>query len=101
MFPLENGHDGHRRLERLESAVDRLASAALTLAEQMSSMMSHGQAVNEMLSKLADSQMRLSNVQSRLIDTQLRFVEAQKLTEERLNTLISLVNDLLNRPPVP
>jgi hypothetical protein len=86
-------------MERLESAVDRLASAALTLAEQMSAMTSHGQAVNEMLGKLADAQLRLSNLQSRIADAQLRFAEAQNITEERLNTLIALVKDLLSRLP--
>jgi hypothetical protein len=64
MFPLENGHIGQRRLEPLETAVERLASAALTLAEQMSAMTSHSQAVNEMLAKLADPQLRLINTKA-------------------------------------
>jgi cysteine sulfinate desulfinase/cysteine desulfurase-like protein len=88
-------------MERLESAFDRLASAALTLAEQMSAMTSRGQAVNEMLGKLADAQLRLSNLQSRKADAQLRFSEAQNVTEERLNMLIRLVKDLLSRLPQP
>jgi predicted transcriptional regulator len=101
MFPLENGHNGQRRLERLETAVERLASAALTLAEQMSAMTSHSQAVNELLAKLADAQLRLINTQSRLTDAQLKFVETQNVTEERLNMLINLVNELLRRLPPP
>jgi len=43
---------------------------------------------------------RLSNLQSRLIDTQMRFLEAQKTTEERVNELITLVNDLLRHLPL-
>ncbi len=79
--------------------MERLASAALTLAEQMSAMTSHSQAVNEMLAKLADSQLRLINTQSRMTDAQLKFAETQNVTEERLNLLIDLVNQLLRRLP--
>jgi hypothetical protein len=86
-------------MEPLESAVDRLASAALTLAEQMSAMTSHGRAVNEMLGKLADAHMRLSNTQSRLVDAQLKLVEPQSVTEERMKTLIKLLTEVFRRLP--
>jgi hypothetical protein len=101
MSPPENGFNGYRRFERIESAIERLSTAVLTLAEQMNAMVSHGQMVNEMMSKLADSQLRLSQTQSRLTDAQLKLAEAQSHTEERLNSLITLVDELLRRMPQP
>ena len=102
MSPPENGFNGYRRFERIESAIERLSTAVLTMTEQMHAMASHGQMVNEMMTKLADAQLRLSQTQSRLADAQLQLVaEAQNNTEERLNTLITLINELLRRLPQP
>jgi len=64
-------------------------------------MASHGQTVNDMMGKLADAQLRLGQTQSRLADAHLRLAEAQNLTEERLNSLITLINELLRRLPPP
>jgi outer membrane protein TolC len=101
MSPPENGFNGYRRFERIESAIERLSTAVLTLAEQMHAMASHGQTVNEMIGKIADAQLRLSQTQSRLADAQLKLAEAQNQTEERLNALITLINELLRRLPQP
>jgi predicted nucleic acid-binding Zn-ribbon protein len=101
MSPPENGFNGYRRFERIESAIERLSTAVLTLAEQMHAMASHGQTVNEMMGKIADAQLRLSQTQSRLADAQLKLAEAQNHTEERLNALITLINELLRRLPQP
>jgi len=101
MSPPENGFNGYRRFERIETSIERLSTAVLTLAEQMNSMVSHGGMVNEMMSKLADAQLRLSQTQSRLADAQLKLAEAQSNTEERLNSLITLINELLRRMPQP
>ena len=97
----ENGFNGYRRFERIESAIERLSTAVLTLAEQMHAMASHGQTVNEMIGKLADAQLRLSQTQSRIADAQLQLAEAHNHTEERLNALITLINELLRRLPPP
>ena len=101
MSPPENGFNGYRRFERIESAIERLSGAVLTLAEQMTSLVSNGQMVNEMMAKLADAQLRLSQTQSRLVDAQLKLAEAQSHTEERLNALITLIKALLGRMPQP
>src|SRR3974390_2804950 len=101
MGPPESGFKGYRGFERIETAIERLSSAVLTLAEQMHAMASHGQTVNEMMGKLADAQLRLSHTQSRLADGQLQLADAQNHTEERLNALITVINELLRRlPPV-
>ena len=97
----ENGFNGYRRFERIESAIERLSTAVLTLAEQMHAMASHGQTVNEMIGKLVDAQLRLSQTQSRIADAQLQLAEAHNHTEERLNALITLINELLRRLPPP
>ena len=60
MGPSENGFNGYQRFERIESAVERLSTAVLTMAEQMHAMASHGHTINEMMGKLADAQLRLS-----------------------------------------
>jgi hypothetical protein len=101
MSPPENGFNGYRRFERIESAIERLSTAALTLAEQMNSLVSHGQMVNEMMAKLAEGQLRLSQTQSRLADAQLKLAEAQGHTEERLNSLVTLINELQRRMHQP
>ena len=64
-------------------------------------MASHGHTINEMMGKLADAQLRLSQTQSRLADAQLQLAGAQSHTEERLNTLITLIKELLARMPQP
>jgi outer membrane protein TolC len=101
MSPPDNGFNGYRRFERIESAIERLSTAVLTLAEQMHAMASHGQTVNEMMGKLVDAQLRLSQTQSRIADAQLQLAEAHNHTEERLNALITLINELLRRLPPP
>ena len=101
MGPSENGLNGYQRFERIESAVERLSTAVLTMAEQMHAMASHGRTINEMMGKLADAQLRLSQTQSRLVDAQLKLAEAQSHTEERLNALITLIQALLSRMPQP
>ena len=97
----ENGFNGYQRFERIESAVERLSTAVLTMAEQMHAMASHGHTVNEMMGKLADAQLRLSQTQSRLADAQLKLAEALSHTEERLGSLMMLINELLRRMPQP
>lgn len=101
MSPPDNGFNGYKRFERIESSIERLSAAVLTLAEQMHAMASHGQTVNEMMGKLADAQLRLSQTQSRIADAQLQLAEANNHTEERLNALITLINELLRRLPPP
>ena len=101
MGPSENGFNGYQRFERVESAVERLSTAVLTMAEQMHAMASHGHTINEMMGKLADAQLRLSQTQSRLADAQLKLAEAQSHTEERLNALVTLIKKLLSRMPQP
>ena len=101
MGPSENGFNGYQRFERIESAVERLSTAVLTMAEQMHARASHGRIIKEMMGKLADAQLRLSQTQSRLVDAQLKLAEAQSHTEERLNALITLIKALLGRMPQP
>jgi len=88
-----NGHD-RGRLDRIEAGLEALTNHVARTDRQIEALLTHGQTVNETLSRVAESQVRLA-------EAQLRLAEAQNHTEERLNALISVVDDLIRRNPRP
>lgn len=83
------GNNGNNkdRIERIESNLERLVTAMLGLAE-------HAGRTDARIEALAISQAALAESQAAL-------TEAQRNTEERLNALISVVDDLVRRTPPP
>ena len=82
-----NGHDGGARLDRIERGLHELTNHISKLAEQLLAVTRQIGAVNDLL--------------SRMVDVQGALADAQKHTDERLNDLISAVNELIRRLPEP
>ena len=58
-------------------------------------------AIQAIVGRLAEQQLQLSNIVLAISQEQKRLVEAQRHTDERLNTLIDIVDGMVRRPPPP
>jgi len=101
---------GNGRLDRLEGAVAILTSAVGSLtdvtrviADQVNRLAEAHIQTEENLAELAESQQRLAESQRVTEESIRQLTEAQHHTDERLNALIAIVDDLIRRrtPPPP
>jgi hypothetical protein len=80
------------RMGKLVGTVDTLTGETGTLAETI-------RQIAESQMELAESQKGLAESQKGLAESQKELSEAQKHTDERMNALIAIVDDLIRKRP--
>jgi methyl-accepting chemotaxis protein len=115
----ENGH-GTSRLDRIEGVIERLAGDHLKFRDEHKSLLTSQVLITDSMQKLIaametfsgqfeemavtvrgviESQRQLTDSQKELVESQKELSEMQKHTDERMNALIAVVDDLIRRRP--
>ena len=99
--------DGSQRLDRIERAIEHLVSVPANFEARLDRLLGAQEAQQQQLGSLQQDHQQLLKAQvvlddtvERLAEEQRRLAEAQRHSDERLNTLIKGVDDLVRgRPP--
>src|SRR5688572_13239380 len=92
---LENQGRFFSGLEELRSLVGRIAQQQLDLIQHVDRFQGE---ISSVVLAIAHEQKRLAEEQRRLAEEQTRLTEAQRHTDESLNALIAVVDDIIRRP---
>ncbi len=85
----EEREEMRQRQDVLQTFVERIAQSQLNLTEH----------VNDFQRQISAIVLTIAEEQKRLANEQARLAEAQRHTQESLNTLIAVVDGIVRRPP--
>lgn len=94
----QNGHDPSR-LDRIEGLIEVLVNAHIDFAQEHRQLLTAQVVLTDRIDRLAQEVDRLTGRVDKIASQLSEVVEAQKHTDERLNALISTVDDIVRKPP--
>jgi hypothetical protein len=90
--------NGKSRLDRLEGLIERLVTAQLRLMDHVEKLTGHVDTLAVTVQHLATAtKERLEGLTKAIVE----LAEFQKQTDERVNTLINLLNELIRKGTTP
>ena len=94
----QNGH-GLSRLDRMEGLMELLIDDHLKFRDEHKSLLTSQVLLTEQVGKLTETTAGLAETMKQVAASQKELSDAQKHTDERMDALISSVDDLIrNRP---
>src|ERR1700679_3579377 len=93
----QNGH-GLSRLDRIERAVEFIAEDHLRFRKEHIHLLTAQILLTDSIDKLTERMDALAGITRQVEKSHKEVWEAQKHTDERLNVLVLMVDDLIRRP---